>query len=137
MSRAQWNAKGITRVLRDRTGYADLFRTVTAGPSGQRADKLIARIRDTTIGSYEVRIIDLTSPYNAGEVAGYAHRTIMGDGWHITSYDDFEGFRYLGSASSLALGADILINGQHAAMGRHDSRRISGGTWRPFVMKEL
>jgi hypothetical protein len=53
--------------------------------------------------------------------------------WLVRSYcddiADYEFNRLLGWASSAALGADVLVNGVHAATGRHDSQRISRGTF--------
>ena len=138
-SLAQGNARRIGQILEDRAGSADLYRTITAGPSGQRRDLLIARVRYVETGPWEVEIINVSpgSP-NRGDVAGYARRADAfeavrrpGAAWSVHGYDDWDGIHWLGYSSSLSLGCDVAINGVHAATGRHDSRRISGGTWLP------
>ena len=137
-SRAQQNGEKIERLLIEQAGGADLYRTIEAGPSGQRKDLLIARVRYDWTGQYEVAIVSV-SPDSFGEVTGYARRADIfeqarhpGAEWSITSYfDDYGEHRWIGYASSLALGCDVLINGVHTATGRHDSRRISGGKWIP------
>lgn len=136
-SLAQGNARNITKILEDRAGHADLYRTIEAGPSGQRRDLLIARVAYAELGSWEIEIIAMSGP-DRGETIGYARRADLfemnrhpGAEWSVHAYDDYDGYRWLGYANSLALGCDVLINGVHAATGRHDSRRISGGTWIP------
>lgn len=132
-SRAQGNASGILKVLVDRDGYADLYRTITAGPSGQRGDLLVGRVRYTYRDPFEIQIIDMTSRYDAGSTAGYAvRRPEQGHGvWAIYSYDEWDGTRFLGYADSLSLGVDVVVNGEHAAMRNHDSGRVSRGRWEP------
>ena len=56
---AQDNASKITAVLEAGEGHADLYRTVQSGPSGQRADLRIARVRFRQFGPDEFTIIDL------------------------------------------------------------------------------
>lgn len=139
-SLAQQNGSKIERLLVGQAGAADLYRTVEAGPSGQRADSLIARVRYVAEGPYEVAIVNVTpgSP-DRGSVVGYARRADIfeqarhpGAEWSVTDYfGDWSEYRWIGYASSLALGCDVLLNGVHVATGRHDSRRISGGTWIP------
>ena len=137
-SLAQQNAAKIQRLMINQgTGGADLHRTVAAGPSGQRADRKIARVVYDWTGNFELKILSV-SPDSFGDVAGYARRLDLfemakrpGCEWVIHEYDDYEGCRLLGYASSLVLGCDVLMNGVHVATGRHDSRRISGGTWKP------
>jgi hypothetical protein len=136
-SLARDNGRKITAMLQAGTGHADLYRTTVAGPSGQRRDTLIARVRYLPEGPYEVEIISMDGPYR-GETVGYARRANIfemgrhpGAEWSITDYSDWTGYRWLGYASSLALGCDVLRNGVHAATGRHDSARISAGTWIP------
>jgi hypothetical protein len=143
-SKAQGNAARIAYVLENRQGCADLYRTVTAGGSGQRADLLVARVRYTFRDPWELAVIDMTSRHNRGETAGYAARTDPfsaarhpGAVWTFWSWDDSSGESSLaGWASSLALGCDVLVNGVRAATGRHDFRRISGGRWLPYVPPE-
>jgi hypothetical protein len=138
-SLAQDNARNITRLLEERAGHADLYRTVRAGPSGQRKDLLIARVRAMNYGPYEFEIVNMSpgSP-DYGHVAGFARRADLfemqrhpGAEWSITDYSDYTGYRWLGYASSLALGCDVLLNGVHTATGRHDHGRISPGKWIP------
>ena len=135
ISRAQDNARSITRVLENR-GYADLYRTAVAGPSGQRKDVLIARVQYIEMGAWELEILSPPSSLEPGSTAGYASRIDPfardrhpGMEWVIYEYIENEGTHLLGYASSLATGADVLFNGVHAATGRHDSARISPGRW--------
>ncbi len=116
------NGRKIMRVLTD-GGYADLFRKITAGPSGQTHNLHVARIRATPYGPFEVAISDPSD----GIRAGYADRTVH-DGawwWSITAETYDRGWRWLGYAETLSAGADFLINGLSVATGRHDSRRLS------------
>lgn len=106
---------------------AGLFRTCEAGPSGQRAAVCVGRIEWVDSGPYDFAVID---PREAERV-GYAARAVGGE-WVLWSDNEYDGCRLVGWTSSLALGADVLVYGQHAATGRHDSRRLSGGTFRPF-----
>lgn len=136
ISRAQDNARSIARVLSDRDGYADLYRTAVAGPSGQRKDVLIARVQYTYLGAWELEILSPPGSYEPGSTAGYARRIDLftrdrhpGMEWVIYEYTENEGTHLLGYASSLASGADVLMNGVHAATGNHDSARISPGRW--------
>jgi hypothetical protein len=128
---ARDNASKITRILTDRAGWADLYRTVTAGPSGQRADMLVARVRYTWDGPYEVQVF---TPRERNE-AGYAARDSWSHPgmWVVWEDNGGDGIRLLGWASSLPLGTDVLVHGTHAATGRHDSQRVSPGTWIPYV----
>ena len=72
---------------------------------------------------------------SCGDVAGYARRTDgsgpTAAGWVIWDDRESDGIWWMGYASTLALGCDVLLNGAHAAAGRHDSERISGGKWTP------
>ena len=125
-SAADENGAKIQTLLTDGAGHADLYRTITTGPSGQRRDLLVGRIRFREFGPDEFAIID-----EIGETAGYARRS-FGNGWSITRVDYDGGLQWIGyAAESLALGVDVLMNGEHAATGRHDSRRISPGRWIP------
>lgn len=124
------NGTKIDHLLQTGAGFADLYRTVTAGPSGQRTRLHVARIWAIsldTFGPDDFRIIDPTS----GDTAGFARRD-PAHGWSITRQDYAGELRWIGYApESLAAGCDVLINGVHAATGRHDSRRISTSTWIP------
>jgi hypothetical protein len=128
LTKAGENARKIATILEAGEGYADLYRTIMAGPSGQRADLLVGRVRYRPDGPDEFEIIDMTSSVNRGDLAGYARRDR--GAWSITAYDDHRGYRWLGYASSLSVGVDCVVNGEHAALGRHDSRRISSGSLR-------
>jgi len=124
-STAQRNASKIAELLEsDRRSCADLYRTIEAGPSGQRADLLVGRIWYHPDGPDEFSVHD---PRN-GETVGYA-RLELGT-WSITAYNEYDGYAWVGYASSLSVGVDVLVNGEHAALGRHDSRRISSGSLR-------
>lgn len=134
LTRASENARKIATILEAGEGHADLYRTIEAGPSGQRADLLVGRVRYLFDGPYEFEIIDMTSSVNRGDLAGYARRDR--GAWSVTAYDDHHGCRWLGYASSLAVAVDCAVNGEHAALGRHDSRRISSGSLRRQVTFE-
>jgi hypothetical protein len=116
------NARKITAVLTGEADAVDLYRKIMAGPSGQRTDLHVARVRPVPYGTDEVAIIDPRT----GDRAGAAHRAIHDGGqwWSITE-ETYDGWRWRGYAETLSGGADWLINGVHAATGRHDSRRIS------------
>ena len=89
----------------------------------------LARIRYTEIGSFELSITDMSD----GSLAGYAARASDHHGhWAVWSYSDYDGYAFLGHAESLALAADVVVNGEHAATARHDSQRINWGHWEPY-----
>jgi hypothetical protein len=126
---ASMNAGKVARLLENWAGSAVLYRTRHAGPSGQRADLAVGRIRycwEET--GWELEVADPRT----GEVVGYLSR----DSWchqgmwivqsHCEDFSDYQFNRLLGWASSAAVGADVLVNGINAATGRHDSQRISG-----------
>jgi hypothetical protein len=123
---AQENGPRIRSVLAAGRGHVDLYRTITAGPSGQRSDLLVGRVQYLEHGPDEFAIVDVTSPHNWGETAGYARRTPYGE-WSITETLHNGQTRWLGYASTLSVGVDALFNGRHAALGRHDAQRISRG----------
>lgn len=128
----QANAAKIREILVARAGSADLYRTAVAGPSGQRAQVHVGRVAYTWQGRYEIQVI---TP--SGIEAGYAARTHDRRGeWTVWSDEESDGVHLAGWASSLAIAADVLVNGVHVATGRHDSRRTSGGTWVPYVYQE-
>lgn len=122
---ARHNAAKITALYTDGVGRADLYRTITAGPSGQRAQKHVARVRPDVAGIDHFVIVDPAT----GDVAGTTRYSIDHDVWEIYNRDYDGGTQWIGRASSLSLGCDVLINGTHAATGQHDARRVSGGTW--------
>ena len=130
---ARDNARNLTRVLVDRAGSCDLYRTVQAGPSGQRAQVHVARVTYIWDGAYEVQIF---TP--AGGEAGYAARDNWKRAGMWTVWEDRggDGVRLAGWASTLSLGCDVLVNGTHVALGRHDSQRVSAGKWIPHVPAE-
>lgn len=122
---ARENAMKIRALMDAQGGHADLYRTIEAGPSGQRAQLLVGRIRYLSSGPDEFEVRDPRS----ADLVGYARRTVFGE-WSMTRYDEFDGYRWAGYASSLSVGVDVLVNGEHAALGRHDSRRTSSGSIR-------
>lgn len=129
------NGAKLGALMREEAGrdWADLYRTCDAGPSGQRAHVRIGRVRYLPEGPYEFRVIAAD-----GECAGYAARIFGGpQEWTVYRVDYDGTIRLHGYASSLSLGVDALLNGDHAAIGRHDSQRRSGGTWRRFVAEPL
>jgi hypothetical protein len=125
-TRARDNASKITGLLEAGEGYADLYRTAIAGPSGQRSDILVGRVRFRQFGHDEFTIVDMADGGTAG-FARMVHHDQGGRCWFITA-EAWDGtLSGLGWASSLSIGCDVLINGEFAALGRHDSRRISSG----------
>lgn len=130
MSKAQENARKITKILVDRAGYADLYRTVTAGPSGQRGTTCVGRVRYVELGAYEVQIFTPGEHNEAGFAArdNWKHPGM----WAVWEDNGGDGIAFRGYASSLSLACDVLVNGEHAALRNHDSAR-TGGTWLPHV----
>jgi hypothetical protein len=125
------NGAKISAMLREEAGrdWADLYRTCDAGPSGQRRHVRIGRVRYLPDGPYEFRIIAAD-----GECAGYATRRPGPQEWTVwrVEYDDVA-LSLHGYASALSLGVDALLNGDYAAVGRHDSQRRSGGVWQRYI----
>lgn len=121
------NGAKITALLQDEQGHADLLRTCHAGPSGQRMALCVGRIRYQQFGADEFRIIDPET----GEAAGYARRSVHAGEWWWSVVDDSEyvGLHWVGYFESLATGLDVLFAGRHAALGRHDSARLSTGRY--------
>lgn len=105
----------------------DLYRTINAGPSGQRARKLIARFWYNPEGDHEFNIVDMS----VGEKVGEARIEGAGDPplWSFTDVSPFDGTRkWMGYGVSLAAGADEMINGTFAVShGNSDTRRLGGG----------
>ena len=125
------NGAKVARLLEKWEGSTTLYRTHHAGPSGQRASIAVGRVRyawEETGHELEV-----TDP-RTGEICGYLSRSTSRDHmgqWtvrsHCEDFADYELNRLLGWASSPAVGADILVNGEFAASyANHDTRRISG-----------
>jgi hypothetical protein len=126
------NAQKIRAVLDGEIPCADLYRTIEAGPSGQRADLLVGRVYFRPTGPDEVEVRD---PRN-GELAGFARRE-FGAGWSITEVKYDGEYCWLGFASSLSVGVDALFNGVSVATGRHDSRRVSSGWVRRSITEAM
>jgi hypothetical protein len=121
---ARDNAQKIAALMDAATGHADLFRTVEYGPSGQRGSVHVGRIRPCQGGPYDFAVFNLAT----GSRAGFALREFGSPlPWCITAESWDGGLSFLGRASSLAVGCDVLIWGEHAAPGQHDYRRISSG----------
>jgi hypothetical protein len=130
------NATKIGALLREEAGdryWADLYRTCDAGPSGQRRAVCVGRVRYLPDGPYEFRIYA-----RDGDCAGHATRR-PGTPLEWTVWrEEYDGtIRLHGYASSLSIGVDALINGEHAATGRHDCQRRSGGRWQSYTPKPL
>jgi hypothetical protein len=125
---ARENAAKVHRILTAREGSAVLYRTINAGPSGQRAQHAVARVEYTYEGSFELAVwCPPRTSCQCDEPAGYLARSWDGKlEWALWDLEE-HGYRLAGHANSPAVGADILINGEHAALGRHDSVRISRG----------
>lgn len=125
---AAQNARKIRDLMVAGSGSAVLCRQIVAGPSGQRKQLRIARVcytADPLESEWDFTICD-----SRGDVAGYARPTADGR-WAIYEDCESDGIRWRGYASSLALGADVVINGEHAATANHTHARISRGTWQP------
>lgn len=126
------NAAKITALREGVIDAADLYRKIEAGPSGQRRDHLVGRVRFRDNQHGEFQIVD-----KENRTAGWATRTNRnGDEVWMLHSEDYDGGLHLeGWTDSLSVGADILVSGQHAATGRHDSRRISQGKFEKYVPK--
>jgi hypothetical protein len=120
------NAAKIKALVEDRIESITLYRQSEAGPSGQRRNNPVARIRHTPDNaSGEFRVGD---PRN-GDLVGWIDRVPF-DGqmmWAVRREDGDGAIHFEGYAETMALGADVLTFGLHGATGRHDSRRISPG----------
>lgn len=120
------NARKITRVLTDGHGFADLYREIAAGPSGQRVDLHVGRVWYRE-GDYEFSIIEPRD----GHRVGLARREIYAGSywWSITDECWWTGeISWLGYAATLPAGVDWCVNGLIAARagrGRIDAYRIS------------
>ena len=120
------NGAKVRRLLIDQAGSACLYRRATAGPSGQRADVCVGRVNHYDRGAFEVKVTDPGD----GSTVGFAARTHNANGlWTFWSEDYHGGISLAGWSDSLSVGCDVMLNGEHAARGRHDSSRTSGGRW--------
>jgi hypothetical protein len=134
------NGAALKPLLENLEGTATLYRTCVAGPSGQRHDKpvgLVTYAYERT--GWELEVCDPSS----SEVVGYLTRSSDSKHWnewtvqsHSEEFSDYEFNHLLGWASSPALGADILVNGVHAATANHDHARVSAGRWTAYVPKD-
>jgi hypothetical protein len=126
------NGRKITEILVAGTGSADLYRKIAAGPSDQRADLHVGRVRYREYGPDEFAILDPRS----GDRIGLARREIYAGAywWSITAECPYSGgLTWMGYAETLSAGVDWCVNGLHAAragIGRRDSYRISPATIR-------
>jgi hypothetical protein len=113
--------------------YADLYRKKHAGPSGQRADVKIGRVRHTPDNpSGEFKIVD-----KDGNTAGWASRTVHdGQAAYVFHSENYDGEQKLeGWSDSLATGADVLINGEYNATrgGNNFGASITQGGFKRYV----
>ena len=115
MSEAQLNAKKIAAILEAGHGQADLYRTVMAGPSGQRRDLCVGRVRYLEFGPDEFEIRD----HRDGELAGYARRD-RGE-WSITEVG------YDGTLSWLGYATYILASFAKSERNVSQSRSFPTG----------
>lgn len=120
----------------DGEGHADLYRKATAGPSGQRSDIHVGRIRPEIFGGEDFRVIDT---HGGGGHVGWLTRSVhQGEQmWAVHSVGHDGGIRFEGHTNSPAAGADMLVHGEHAAFGRHTSQRISPAKWHPHRPEPL
>ena len=129
------NAAKVRAMVENEGGYADLYRRAEAGPSGQKRNIRVGRAEYVDRDRGEYRITD----GDGGDTAGWATREYHnGELMYVLHSEDYEGGLHLvGWADTLSLGTDVLINGIHAATGRHDSRRTSGGKFEAYKPKPL
>lgn len=115
---------------------AELYRRAHAGPSGQRTNLLVGRIRHTPDNpSGEFKITDAN-----GNHSGWASRTVHdGESTYVFHAEDADGGqRLVGWSDSLAVGADVLNSGHHQATGYGlDSSRVGGATFRRYDAPSL
>ncbi len=128
------NARKITQVLTGVINETGLYRTAVAGPSGQRTSVQVGTVRSVDFGPYEVLVIDPRDGTRVGYAARARGLSKWADGceWMFWRLDADGGAWLHGAASSLAIGVDVLVRGEHMATGRHDAYRTSGGTWRAY-----
>ncbi len=131
------NGAKINALLKTGQGHADLYRRVTAGPSGQTSNLHVGRLRPTHDGPYDFAVTD-TRP-NVSEHVGYLTRSNRNgqDVYSVHSVDHNGAIRLEGWTPSAAAGADMLVHGRYAAFGRHDSRRTSSATFTEFKMPDV
>lgn len=116
---------------------ASLYRKVSAGPSGQRADVRMGTVRHTPDNpSGEFRISD-----NDGNLRGWATRTVRnGESVYSVHSENYDGeHRLEGWAGELSTAADVLINGEIGARSslNSDSRRISPGSFERYAGRNM
>ena len=121
------NAEKVERLLdEDDEGpdFADLYRKIEYGPSGQRKDHKVGRVRRLNSGPYDLAVVDPKT----GDHVGFITRD--GDEWTVTAEGPDGALSLKGRASTPAVAADVLVSDEHSAMGRHNSRRLDGGKFR-------
>jgi hypothetical protein len=130
------NGAKVTAMLCNERGSATLYRTRLAGPSGQRGNLAVGIVHYIDGNDCYVRSEFEFAIYAAagGGVQGYARRDLDAvrgvHAWSITR-EHYDGdLEWIGYADTLSLGVDACVNGIHAATGRHDHRRLSGGVFR-------
>jgi hypothetical protein len=123
-SNAQQNGRKIGEILRDGAGFADLYRTTLTGRSGQHSDTWVGRVHYLEYGADDFAI---TNALGDGRRVGTARYDASVDAWSIYTDSRDDGIKWLGWASSLAVGVDVAVSGEHFALGRHDNQRASGG----------
>jgi len=120
------NGAKIRAIADGRMDHADLYRKIMAGPSGQRSDLKVGRIRHTPDNPFgEFKVTDRN-----GQTAGWVTSTVR-DGEQVYAVHSENGSgetRLEGWADTIAHAADVLTNGETAAStgGSLDARRISG-----------
>ncbi len=130
------NARKVTALLVNERGSATLYRSHVAGPRGQRGNLAVGIVRYIDGADCYVRSEYEIAIYNprTGAHEGYARRevdTVRGmHAWSVTR-EHYDGeLEWIGYADTLSLAADVCVYGIHAATGRHDHRRLSGGVFR-------
>lgn len=126
------NGRKVVALVNGEIGHADLYRKILAGPSGQRSNLRVGRVRFVDMAQGEFKIVA-----DDGETAGWATRNQRnGESVWVTHSQDYHGaIRLLGWADSLSIAVDVVLNGIPAATGRHDSARTSSGKWEGYVPK--
>lgn len=112
---------------------AVLYRRVIAGPSGQRRDVGVGRVSYVNSDRGEFKIVNP----DGGEVAGYATRTTRnGKPAYVVHEEGPNGeVRLRGWADTLSVAADVLVNGEQTAIGRHATQRVSPGSFEKPALK--
>jgi hypothetical protein len=129
------NGAKIRAIQSDTITSAELYRKAAAGPSGQRTNLMIGRVRHTPDNpSGEFKITDAN-----GNQTGWASRTVHdGESVYVFHSQDADGGQRLeGWSDSLAVGVDVINNGHHQATGYGlDSTRTSGGTFQRYAGRD-